>query len=143
MTWVVCAATCSRDFLARDSGSARAASTDTGSSGQSGASATYPASSKSVAQRSQLDGSSHRPWMKTTGGAVGACARSTCSSSRAVMVAGALPSTAAWTCGIVVIKTSLHGRQRGGRLAEPRVERQLAAGGTLFWDQRVFIHRDA
>ena len=68
--------------MARASGSARATSTDSGSSGQSGVSATYPASSNSAAQWSQLEGNSHSPWMKTTGVAVVAFARSICSRSR-------------------------------------------------------------
>ena len=92
MIWVVWSATCFRVFLARTSGSARAASTVSGSSGQSGVSATYPASSNSAAQLSQLEGSSHSPWMKRTGVAVFAFARSTCSRSRSVIEVEGEPS---------------------------------------------------
>src|SRR6185295_18754349 len=70
--------------------SARATSTDSGSSGQSGANATYPASSNSSAQLSQLEGSSHSPWMKTTGVAVVAFACSTCARSASVIVEDAV-----------------------------------------------------
>src|SRR5205085_10915030 len=67
MTSVVWWATCFKVFLATTSGSARAASTVAGSSGQSGVSGAYPACLKKSAQLSQLLGSSQRPWMKTTG----------------------------------------------------------------------------
>src|SRR5437667_7867678 len=59
-----------------------------GSSGQPGATAENPDSSNTVAQRSQLLGSSQRPWMKTTGVRPDALARSTCSDSWSVMPAG-------------------------------------------------------
>jgi hypothetical protein len=71
--------------LARTSGFARACSTVSGSSGQAGINATYPASSNNAAQGSQLEGSSHSPCTKTTGVAVVAFARSTCSSSWSVI----------------------------------------------------------
>src|SRR2546425_4290504 len=54
-------------FLAKTSGFALASSTVSGSSGHEGARLAYPASSKTEVHRSQLLGSSQRPWMKTTG----------------------------------------------------------------------------
>ena len=75
---------------ANTSGFALASSTVSGSSGQPGVSAVKPASSKTPAQRSQLLGSSHRPWTKTTGCSPVALARVTSAASCSVMVAGAV-----------------------------------------------------
>ena len=47
----------------------------------------YPASSKTAAQRSQLLGKSHRPWMNTTGVRPVAFARSASAASCSVIVA--------------------------------------------------------
>src|SRR5713226_7946830 len=69
---------------AKTSGCAFASATVSGSSGQPGVRATKPASSKSSTQRSQLDGSNQSPCTKTTGVAVVAFARLTCSSSCSV-----------------------------------------------------------
>ena len=79
-------ATCPTVLFASTSGCALASSTVSGSSGQPGVRAVKPASSNSVAQRSQLDGSSHRPWMKTTGCRPVALARETSSASCSVIV---------------------------------------------------------
>ena len=75
-------------LLANTSGCALASSTVSGSSGQPGVSAVKPASSNSAAQRSQLLGSSHRPWMKTTGCSPVALARATSCASCSVIVVG-------------------------------------------------------
>ena len=77
---------------ANTSGCAFASATVSGSSGQPGVSATYPASSNTAAQGSQLEGSSHSPCTKTTGVAVDAFARSTCSSSWSEIVIGSVVS---------------------------------------------------
>src|SRR5256886_16230337 len=74
--------------ISKTSGCAFASETVSGSSGHPGFTAVKPASSNNVAQRSQLLGSSQRPWMKTTGVRPDALARSTCSDSRSVMPAG-------------------------------------------------------
>jgi hypothetical protein len=74
------------DLCANTSGWAFASCTVSGSSGQPGVKATYPLSSNSAAQRSQLLGSSHRPWTNTTGGRPVALARSHCSSSCSVII---------------------------------------------------------
>src|SRR5207247_8893219 len=55
-----------------------------------GVKAMYPASSNSVDQRSQLLGSSHRPWMNTTGVSPAAFARSSCCVSCSVIVVASL-----------------------------------------------------
>src|SRR6187200_810885 len=85
-------------LLAKTSGCSRASSTDGGSSGQPGVTAAYPASSKNVAQRSQLESRSHRPCTKTTGCLPEALARSTSSSSEAVGggMVGSLMGTPRW-----------------------------------------------
>lgn len=67
ITSAVWSATCFSVFLAKTSGFVRAASTVSGSSGQSGVSGAYPACWNKSAQLAQLLGSSQRPWMKTTG----------------------------------------------------------------------------
>ncbi|MDX6606035.1 MAG: hypothetical protein QOD14_575 [Solirubrobacterales bacterium] len=67
ITSAVCSVICPTDFLAKTSGFALASATVSGSSGQPGVTVAYPASSKILAQRSQLLGSSQSPWMKTTG----------------------------------------------------------------------------
>jgi hypothetical protein len=54
--------------------------------GHPGVSATQPAVSDSSAQRSQLLGSSHRPWTNTTGVSPDAFARSTCLVACSVIV---------------------------------------------------------
>ena len=56
-----------------------------GSSGQPGVTATYPASSKTAAHRSQLLASSQSPWTKTTGVLSPALARATSSASCALI----------------------------------------------------------
>ena len=66
---------------ANTSGWAFASATVSGSSGQPGVSATYPASSKNAAQRSQLDGKSQSPCTNTTGVLVDAFACAICASS--------------------------------------------------------------
>src|SRR6266852_2434576 len=68
-------------LCAKTSGCAFASSTVSGSSGQPGLTVAYPASSKTVIQRSQLLGSSQSPWMNTTGWRPEALARSICSST--------------------------------------------------------------
>src|SRR5437764_5759899 len=87
MTPATWSATCPTVFLANTLGFARASSTVSGSSGHEGVSAAYPASSKTVAQRSQLLGSDQRPWMKTAAGRPEAFASSICSVSRSVIFA--------------------------------------------------------
>src|ERR1700722_2622254 len=52
---------------ANTSGWALASSTVSGSSGQPGLTGAYPAAANTAAHRSQLLGSSQRPWMNTTG----------------------------------------------------------------------------
>ena len=98
-------------FLAKTSGCSLASSTVSGSSGQPGVSAVKPASSNSVAQRSQLLGSSQRPWMKTTGFKPVALARAT-----------------AWpSCSVIVVALSvsdiacLHGLLASADYARPRM----------------------
>src|SRR6478672_9749379 len=71
-------------LFAKTSGSALASATVSGSSGQRGVTATYPASSKRSPQRSQLDGRSQRPCTNTTGVFPDEFARSTCSRPRQV-----------------------------------------------------------
>src|SRR3954447_13938133 len=73
------------DLPATASGFAFASSTVSGSSGHPGVSATKPLSSKCFAQGSQLVGRSHNPWMKTTGVAFEAFARSICVASLSVI----------------------------------------------------------
>src|SRR3954468_2433397 len=73
---------------AKISGCAFASATVSGSSGQPGVNATYPACSNSSTQGCQLDGSSQSPWTKTTGVAVDAFARSTCSCSWSPITCG-------------------------------------------------------
>ena len=73
------------DLLAKTLGSAFASATVSGSSGQPGASVAYPASSKRARQRSQLLGSSHRPWTNTTGTRPDSLASSICCVSCRVM----------------------------------------------------------
>src|SRR5262249_32199223 len=153
MTCVVCAATSSRLFLASASGSARATSTDAGSSGQSGVNATYPASSNTAAQRSQLEGSSQSPWMNTTGVAPLAFARSICSASRLVIgVGAALESSGAFVCaGIVVMVTLLllvpcprsRRGHRGGGLGRPAVEPDLSQARAVGGHERALGDGDA
>jgi hypothetical protein len=75
-------------LLGEDARIRPASSTVSGSSGQTGVSGTYPASSNNTAHRSQLEGSSHSPRMKATGIAVVAFARSICSSSCSVIGVG-------------------------------------------------------
>ena len=65
------------------SGCALASATVGGSSGQSAVTAAKPASSNTAAQRSQLLGSSHSPWTKTTGVRPLALALATCSAGDA------------------------------------------------------------
>ena len=77
---------------ANTSGCSWASSTVAGSSGQPGVSGAKPASSNASAHRSQLLGSSHRPWMNTTGRRPDAFARSTCRPSCSVTVAMSPPS---------------------------------------------------
>jgi hypothetical protein len=92
-------------LCAMTSGCALAASTVSGSSGQPGVSAVKPASSNTFAQRSQLLGSSQRPWTKTTGGLPVAFAVSTCCFSCSVMVRGWLTGLAG--SGLMVILQGL------------------------------------
>src|SRR6266852_1817420 len=73
-------------LCAKTSGCAFASSTVSGSSGQPGLTAANPASSKTVTQRSQLDGSSQSPWTNTTGVRPDAFARSTCAASCSLIV---------------------------------------------------------
>ncbi len=73
---------------ANTSGCALASSTVSGSSGHPGRTGAYPASSKSCAHRSQLLGSSHRPWTNTAGVRPDALAFSTCWVSESDIVAG-------------------------------------------------------
>ena len=73
------------DLPAKTSGCALASATVSGSSGQLGVNAVYPFFSKSCAHRSQLLGSSHRPWTNTTGTRPAVFARSTCSASYSVI----------------------------------------------------------
>jgi hypothetical protein len=70
---------------AKTSGFARASATVAGSSGQSGFTAAYPASSNALAQRSQLLGSSQSPWMKTAAAFPAALAFSTSALSRSLI----------------------------------------------------------
>ena len=63
-----------------------------GSSGQPGVSAVYPASSKTAGQRSQLLGSSHRPCTNTTGCNSGGVGRWTSCASCSVQVRSSLPA---------------------------------------------------
>jgi hypothetical protein len=74
------------DLWANTSGCALASSTVSGSSGHPGVNAAKPLSSNSFAQRSQLLGSSHRPWTNTTGGRPVAFACSHWASSCSVIV---------------------------------------------------------
>src|SRR2546421_3133807 len=84
MTESIWSATWPTFLPAKTSGCAFASETVSGSSGHPGFTAVKPASSNMVAQRSQLLGSSQRPWMKTTGVRPDALARSTCSDSCSV-----------------------------------------------------------
>src|SRR5712691_2635635 len=85
-SWSKWSAICPTVLWANTSGCAFASSTVSGSSGQPGVSAVYPAASNIVAQRSQLLGSSQRPWTNTTGCSPVVLARSTCSISWSVIV---------------------------------------------------------
>src|SRR5437762_2959398 len=85
MTASIWSATWPTFLPAKTSGCAFASETVSGSSGHPGFTAVKPASSNNVAQRSQLLGSSQRPWMKTTAVRPDALARSICSDSWSVM----------------------------------------------------------
>jgi hypothetical protein len=98
------------DLPANTSGWAAASSTVSGSSGQPGVNAAKPCCSNNSAQRSQLLGSSHRPWTNTTGWRPVALACWHCSSSYSVIVLSlgeALESA--------VVMAALLGRERRKR----------------------------
>lgn len=90
-----------------------------GQCGHPGVNATKPFSSNSAAQRSQLLGSSHRPWTNTTGGRPVALAFSHCWSSCAVIVmslGGVLDTALAMAAPLDV--DNVHRRQTGALSVE-------------------------
>src|SRR5258708_34184134 len=96
--------------------------TGSGSSGQPGVSAVYPASSNTAAQRAQPRGSSQRPWTNTTGCRPVAFARLTCCASCSVIGAGSVGLVLDDSMVMVVLRWEwLAGRSLYGRRA--RVDR--------------------
>src|SRR4051795_7294795 len=114
---------------AKRCGSATASAWVSGSPGQPGVSAAYPASSKKAAQRSQLSGRSQSPWMKSTGRRPLAFAWSACPLSRSVRTASAVAGTTG--AGVAGMPTTIRlprrlGSRDGGVLRRQHLAEEAA-----------------